>query len=826
MIFRSFFNLFIGLIIMGLIGGCVTSPSSDALTTFNPSGISPSADDTIQVNFTSATQTVAEGNTPITTLTISLSQTRTFNVSIPIFIGGTATAGNTDHDCANNTLTITAGNLSTTLDCNLVTDTLDEENETITFTINNIGLTSGIAVGSLSLHTVTITDDDAAPDVDWNQGAASAAAEGTGANTTFTLTAELTAVSGRIVSVPFTVSGTATANTDHNCGSSVITIPAGSLTASSSNCLLLGDSKDEPNETIIFTIGAVTNATANGDTVHTRTITDDDATPTVNFSSATQVITEGNMGNTNVIITASLSAVSGRTVTIPLTFADTETTATVDHNCANNSLTLVEGEGSASYTCQVIGDTSIEGHERFTVTFAGALTNANDGAIATQTIFVDDDDGHVSVDWTWVAGANTDNIDGVYGIRNVPAATTLPGSRVGHSMAMDSLGNLWLFAGHGRDELSGVDNYLNCLWKFDISINQWIWVSGSKTANVTGLYGTINNSSAANYPGARRDTILQIDTNDHLWIFGGYGRDGAGTLGFLNDVWKFNPNNQEWTYVKGASVVSANAATYGTKGTAAVANTPAGRRNMLSWIDATNQIWMFGGYNSANEFFSDLWKFNTTLLRWTWVHGPNTVDEDGVYGTQGTGAVANNPGARHSTTGWIDSSGDLFLFGGFGYDEISGVADELNDLWQYDVSGDTWAWVTGAKTSGEANTVTTIGTLNPSDRPGARYRASSWIDSDGHYYIFGGVGIDSAVTTGNLNDLWKFDTDVNQWVLVSGASTISNAGNYGALGATSYLYYPPQRFGATGVFSNQIFWLFGGENATGKRQELWKFIPH
>jgi N-acetylneuraminic acid mutarotase len=42
-------------------------------------------------------------------------------------------------------------------------------------------------------------------------------------------------------------------------------------------------------------------------------------------------------------------------------------------------------------------------------------------------------------------------------------------------------------------------------------------------------------------------------------------------------------------------------------------------------------------------------------------------------------------GARNAVSSWTDSSGNLWLFGGFGYDS-AGNLNYLNDLWQYDPS--------------------------------------------------------------------------------------------------------------------------------------------
>ena len=54
----------------------------------------------------------------------------------------------------------------------------------------------------------------------------------------------------------------------------------------------------------------------------------------------------------------------------------------------------------------------------------------------------------------------------------------------------------------------------------------------------------------------------------------------------------------------------------------------------------------------------------------------------GVYGTQGTVAYTNVPGAREYAVSWRDASGNLWLFGGCGYDS-TGTEGTLNDLWEY-----------------------------------------------------------------------------------------------------------------------------------------------
>ena len=130
-------------------------------------------------------------------------------------------------------------------------------------------------LGATTVHTATITDDDlpVTPTVAW----AVASQSSTGETGTLTVTAQLSAASASSVSVPFAVSGTAT-GADYTISASPISIAAGATTGTAT-ITITADTLDEPNETVILTMGTPTNATLGATTVHTATITDDDAAP-------------------------------------------------------------------------------------------------------------------------------------------------------------------------------------------------------------------------------------------------------------------------------------------------------------------------------------------------------------------------------------------------------------------------------------------------------------------------------------------------------------------------------------------------------------------
>src|SRR5690554_3341990 len=60
----------------------------------------------------------------------------------------------------------------------------------------------------------------------------------------------------------------------------------------------------------------------------------------------------------------------------------------------------------------------------------------------------------------------------------------------------------------------------------------------------------------------------------------------------------------------------------------------------------------------------------------------STTYQAGIYGTQGIPSPDNNPSARHESTSMIDSSNNLYLFGGWGTCKYT-THDKLNDLWVY-----------------------------------------------------------------------------------------------------------------------------------------------
>jgi len=286
--------------------------------------------------------------------------------------------------------------------------------------------------------------------------------------------------------------------------------------------------------------------------------------------------------------------------------------------------------------------------------------------------------------WTWVSGpSNSAAIpSAVYGTLGTAAAANLPGPRSGASSWIDSSGDLWLFGGIG--DVSNASPFtvgdLNDLWKFSPTTGEWTWVNGSNTVNGAGSYGTLGTAAAANLPPARSAAGYWVDSSGDFWLFGGNGSSGD-----LNDVWEYVPRSNQWTWVSGSSTANA-VGVYGSPGNPTTATVPGGRSPAAFWVDSTGNFWMFGGNgitaSATLNLLNDLWQFNPTSKLWTWISGSDSGGAAGVYGTLGTGAAGDVPGARAGSASWIDSTGNLWLFGGQGVASAAAGA-ELNDLWEY-----------------------------------------------------------------------------------------------------------------------------------------------
>ncbi len=348
-----------------------------------------------QVSFVTSAQTVVEGNTLVS---VQISQTvpTGVDVTIPYTVGGTATSG-VDYALAPNPAVIPAGATSTTLSLVLIDDLLDEADETIIITLGN---PLGAVLGSPAVRTITVTDNgDLAPTISFAL-AASSAAEGVG---TATATVNLSVPSGRAITVPTTVAGTATPGVDHFIVPGPLTIPAGSLSASIS-VIVVDDLIDEADESVTIALGSPSSGTLGAPATHQLDILDNDDPPLVRFTTATTSISES---AGSVAVTVSLGIVSGRAVSVPLTLGGTAS-AGGDYSAPVSPLVIPIGATTGTITIPLLDDLVFEGPETIVLTL-GTPTFGTLGTPSTHTVQLSDDEQLPVVSFTQATSQVTED---------------------------------------------------------------------------------------------------------------------------------------------------------------------------------------------------------------------------------------------------------------------------------------------------------------------------------------------------------------------------------------------------------------------------------
>lgn len=428
--------------------------------------------------------------------------------------------------------------------------------------------------------------------------------------------------------------------------------------------------------------------------------------------------------------------------------------------------------------------------------------------------------------WKWVSGSNTANVAAVFGKKGTAAKTNTPASKSDAYTWKDKDGNLWLFGGTSYIPQTGISitaTYYNDLWKFDVSTEQWTWISGTNLSNQPSIYSvTARAESSGNAPGSRYQGSTWSDESGNFWLFGGTSRESSATdvIVVRNDLWRFNVATKQWALmspISTAKYMNAKNKTilvgsYGTLGVASATNIPGGRTMApATWTDRSGNLWLFGGQETgaANLYKNDLWKFNPNTNQWTWMGGSQGSDQASVYGSLGAESSGNIPCSRSAAASWVDTSGNFWLYGGNNSCGASGGGSGIGaDLWRYNVSTGMWALIGGSQTlSGVLPTYGTKGTSSNSF-VGSRMFSNAKVDNTGNVWLFGGKITSDYSGVGA--DLWKINP-VNVSLKLEQLPASSIKWN------NSLIDIPGNQFGLYGVlFTNQSSFQLESINVAGK----------
>lgn len=297
------------------------------------------------------------------------------DVVVDIVVANGTTEGAADWSMSLVNITIPAGQTRVTLPFTLLQDGIDEDDESFTFTISSSG---GYTMGSLTTHTVTILDSDPAARITFELASSSVSEAAAGA---YTVNVVMDRLSERTITLNYTSSGVTTSTTA--CGGSVDMVVPGTVTIPPSSVMpfaltgltLCADALYEGDETMVLTLGSVTNAALGAAVTHTVTITEDDAVPDVAISAATTSFDEA---NTTVTLTITVQP-TGKPFSLAYTTAGTASVG-VDHNLAASGVVNVgasSGVQILSLLFQIIDDTTPENAETIIPTFTAGALDAN-----------------------------------------------------------------------------------------------------------------------------------------------------------------------------------------------------------------------------------------------------------------------------------------------------------------------------------------------------------------------------------------------------------------------------------------------------------------
>jgi regulation of enolase protein 1 (concanavalin A-like superfamily) len=316
------------------------------------------------------------------TFTFSRTGSTTTPLSVSIAWSGTATNG-TDYTTLPTTVTIPAGQSSTTLDVTPIDDSAIEVPETVIATVNTNA--AYVRDSSATSSTVTITDDDtpyvtvSVPD--------STASEAGQDSAVFLI--RRTGSTAAPLTVYYGVWGSASHGTDYQRLKGEVIIPAGSASATVV-ITPYDDNFGELSETVTLAVTTFNDAYSLGSpSSGTITIADNNDPPLVSVRAGT-VGVEG--GANATVIFHSIGTGIGN-VTVNYTVSGTATAGS-DYNALSGSVSVpVNGSNDTTVTIPIIDDTTPEPTEtiKVRITPGAGYIVYNDGS--AEAIIRDNDSG-------------------------------------------------------------------------------------------------------------------------------------------------------------------------------------------------------------------------------------------------------------------------------------------------------------------------------------------------------------------------------------------------------------------------------------------------
>ena len=223
---------------------------------------------------------------------------------------------------------------------------------------------------------------------------------------------------------------------------------------------------------------------------------------------------------------------------------------------------------------------------------------------------------------------------------------------------------------------------------------------------------------------------------------------GANDVSPYNDLWEYSISSNSWTQLTPSG------------------NPPSARWSHVAVYTLANNMLVFGGYSPSIGYLNDLWEYSVSSNSWIQLNPSGNIP----IGRSGCSIIYTN-------------SNTFIIFGGFNFSSF------FNDLWQYDISNNSWTL------------------LNPSGNlPVARNGHNAVYTKSNNMFMFGGT-IQNASGAIYLNDLWQYDISNNFWTQLTPSGSL-----------------PPPRAWHSYVYNANTMLIFGGEaNYGAYLNDLWEY---
>ncbi len=341
---------------------------------------------TPSVTITATDATAGEGDGNTAAFTIMRTDDTTDALTVSYSVGGTATAGS-DYSTLTGSVTIPVGASSAVITVIPLDDAVIEGPETV---IATLIADAGYSIGGQNSAPITIEDDEEASDLPVISVSATDAGAAEAGLDPGSFTVTRTGSTAAVLTINYSVGGSATAGSDYSTLTGSVTIPVGDGNATIA-VSPLDDTLAEGPETVMVTLIANAGYVIGSQSSATAAIADNDQDSTL--SVVTIAATDANAAEAGpdtgmFAITRTGGIVNPLTVNYSVSGT---ATAGSDYSALSTSATIPAGSSVAVIAISPLSDASTEGSETVIVTLTPSA-NYSVGSNASATVTIADGD--------------------------------------------------------------------------------------------------------------------------------------------------------------------------------------------------------------------------------------------------------------------------------------------------------------------------------------------------------------------------------------------------------------------------------------------------